>query len=104
MIGHVVLIEFASGQDGNAESLKIIWSDIVAGSRGPSINRQDVAVRTRVKHVSGGGRDQWDIAADRSALDTWNRAQRSQSLFPETVAGGQIGILSLGQSYQAGPG
>src|SRR5204862_5360656 len=70
--GNVVLIELASRHDGYAEGLKIVRRDLMVRGGGPFIYRQNFPVRAGVKHVTGGGGDQWDVAADRRALDTWN--------------------------------
>src|SRR5207237_8601048 len=103
MIGYVVLIDIASRQDGNAAVLEITRRNIVARGGGPLIHRQNFTIRAGVKHVSGGGGDQRDIATDRGALDRWNLLQRRQSFFHETLARGGIGIGRLRQRHQASP-
>src|SRR5437667_3102849 len=103
MIGHVVLIDIASRQDGNAEGLEITRSNIMARSCGTLIYRQDLPVWARVKHVSSGGGDQRDVAADRGALESRDLMQRGESFFHETLARGGIGICRLRQRHEADP-
>src|SRR5438067_4754537 len=72
--GNVVLIELASRHDGYAEGLKIVRRDLMVRGGGPFIHRQNFSVRAGVKHVTGGGGNEWDVAADRGALETRDRA------------------------------
>src|SRR5207245_9925637 len=95
MIDYRVLIEIAASQAENAEGLEITRSDIVALCCGTLIHRQNFSVRAGVKHVTGGGGNQRDVAADRRALKTWNCIQRGQRSFHETLPCGGIGIWRL---------
>ena len=103
MIVHIVLIEIAPSQNWNAPRLEIIRSNIVARGRGTLIHRQNLTVRARVKSCTASAGEQWDVAADCRALESWNRVQRSESLFHEMLARGWIGILRLRQRNQADP-
>src|SRR6266496_2931840 len=95
MVGQIVLVEIASSQNWNAPRLEIIGSNIMARGRGTFIKRQNLPVRARVKRCIAGAGEQRNVAADRRALESWNRVQRGESLFHETLARGWIGILRL---------
>src|SRR6059058_6523906 len=92
MIGQIVLIDIASSQNWNAPSLEIIRRNIVERRRCALIQRQNIPLITRIKRLTGGAVEQRDVAADRRALESWNHAQRGESLFHEMLARSRIRI------------
>src|SRR6266436_5859709 len=99
----VLPIGFSSRQNRNAKSLEIIRSDVVIGSCGPLVDRQNLAVGARIECIAGSGGDERDIAADGRTLETRDRAQCGESLFDETLARWLIGIRRLRQGHESDP-
>ena len=50
-VGRVLLIEVAAGEKRNAPCLEVVWRNVVGGSCGTFIDRQDLTVGARVEEV-----------------------------------------------------
>src|SRR5262245_30869721 len=103
MISGIVLIEIASCQNGNAPCLKITGRNVVARGVRPLVDRQYLAISSRVEcRITATGK-QRDIAGDGDTFKTGNRSQRGEQLFYEALTRPDIGILRRRQIDEANP-
>src|SRR6266403_493219 len=103
MIGGVVLIEIASCQNRNAPGLEITGRNVVAWGRRPLVHRQHLATSARIKRRVSAAGQQRNIAANSDTLKTWNRSQRGEQSFYETLTRPDIRILCRRQSDETNP-
>src|SRR5260370_26559970 len=103
MIGGIVLIEIASCQNRNAPGLEITGRNIVAWGRRPLVHRQHLAISARIKRRVAAASQQRNIGANSDTLKTWNRSQRGEQSFYETLSRPDIRILCRRQTDETNP-
>src|SRR5213079_2375 len=103
MIRGIMLIEIASCQNRNAPGLEITGRNVVAWGRRPLGHRQHLAISARIKRRVAAAGQQRNIAANSDTLKTWNRSQRGEQSFYETLTRPDIRILCRRQSDETNP-
>src|SRR5262249_14013437 len=100
-IGKIVFVEITSGDERNSPGLQIAGHNVVAWCARSLFDRQDIAVRARVKRAISTG--EGNIAADSRALDARRVSQGRECLLNETLARRRIRILRDWQIDGANP-
>src|SRR5205085_11418252 len=97
----VVLVNGASGQNGDAPGPKISGRNFVRRAGRAFVDRRDIALGSSVEDTTAAVKR--NVAANRGALKTGNGLQGIQGILDETSARVLIRILGLRQGDKADP-
>src|ERR1700750_982911 len=98
-----MFIETATGNKWNPPGPEIVGSAVVVRRGRTFIDREDLAVRTRIKHVAAGAGEQRNVRTESRALDAGQIAHRGERLFGETRSRAEIRIARVGQGDEPEP-